>query len=173
MLPRLRTLPIWRWLRDHQKLTIIIGLLSLLVSVLGVANQIFPEFGFGDAAPPSTQPSRSASRPVKTWSAAVVNTWSDEKQKDSGVYSARNPYAKAPPVRSYFEQNSVEVRCYVPDGRFITTTTRGIRYESQIWYLTTNNDWLSDVFVDLDDKNVSPRMCYPEERPSPLSSPSG
>jgi hypothetical protein len=55
----------------------------------------------------STTVPRQPASAVKTWSAAVVNTWSDARQMDVGV-SSSSPDVKTRGVRSYVDHYPVE-----------------------------------------------------------------
>jgi hypothetical protein len=164
-----RDLSVWQFLRDHQKLATVIGLLSLIVSIVALANQM--GLWVNGSSPPEVVAGPPGSEST-TWPATVINTWSDELQKDVGTYSFQNPDVVTPHVRSYFEHTLVQLKCGVPEGRVRQSTVGRKTYESRQWYLTSQSDWLPAVFLKL-ARSDPPRKCRPEERPGvPTSLPS-
>jgi hypothetical protein len=143
-------------------LATIIGFLSLLVSTFGVFYSIASDSGGVGGAP---HPMASPPPRSKVWPAEIVNTWSDKEQTYVGTFSRRIPDRTAPKAHSYNEQDQIDIKCAIPDGGPAETTVHGVTYKSEVWYLTSENDWLPSVFVKLLDQGSLPRQCRTDERP--------
>lgn len=144
----------WRWFTSAPRLANSIALVSLGVTLMPMLNQ---DAQPSTDSPPSSVPSSSrpnataaiGSPALRSYSAKIVNTYSDEQRRFTGVRAAISPYASGHAGVGYLEGEQVTVLCQVPDGRLVEDEVSGRILSSTVWYRTAQGVWIPAIYAHL------------------------
>lgn len=137
-----------RWLAQSQRFANLIGLVALIVAMLPLLREDQRVVADSPAPPPPSASGTDAPA-TRSYPATIVNTFSDEQGRFTGVQSAVSPYLRGQAGVGYLEGEQVGVACQVPDGRQVTDEVSGRTLSSRTWYRTAENVWIPAIYADL------------------------
>lgn len=143
-----------RWFVNAQRFGNSIALVTLGVTVMPLLQQDTQSVANpppSSLSPPSHPHATGAivSPASRSYLAKIVNTYSDEQRRFTGVRAAISPYASGHAGVGYLEGEQVTVLCQVPDGRLVEDEVSGRVLSSTVWYRTAQGVWIPSIYADL------------------------